>query len=284
VGVYLRPRALEDALDALNETPLAILAGGTDFYPARVGQPLDDDVLDITAIDALRGVTLDERGWCIGALTSWSDLIRAELPPAFDGLKAAAREVGGVQIQNAGTIVGNICNASPAADGVPCLLALDAAVELTRAGGSRTVPLAEFITGNRRTARAADELVTGLLVPAPSDEARSLFLKLGARRYLVISIVMAAFVIEPAGGAVGRAKIAVGACSPVARRLAALEAALAGNPLDGKLGDIVEASHVQAALAPIDDVRGSADYREDAALTLVRRGLSELGAQMAGTS
>jgi CO/xanthine dehydrogenase FAD-binding subunit len=192
--------------------------------------------------------------------------------------------VGGVQIQNAGTIVGNICNASPAADGVPCLLALDAAVELSRAGGSRTVPLAEFITGNRSTARTADELVTGLLVPALSDEARSRFLKLGARRYLVISIVMAAFVIEPAGGTVGRAKIAVGACSPVARRLEALEAALTGKPLDGSLGEVVEPSHIEAALAPIDDVRGSAAYREGAALTLVRRGLSELGARMAGSA
>lgn len=281
MGVYLRPQALDDALDALHETPLAILAGGTDFYPARVGNPLDDDVLDITAIEGLRGVAGDARGWRIGALTTWTDLIRAQLPPAFDGLKAAAREVGGVQIQNAGTIVGNICNASPAADGVPCLLALDAAVELSRAGGRRTVPLAEFITGNRSTARAPDELVTGILVPAVGEGAGSAFLKLGARRYLVISIVMAAFVIEPEGDRVGRARIAVGACSPVARRLEALEAALVGQPLGDTLGHVVEAHHLAEVLSPIGDVRGSADYRDDAALTLVRRGLSALGAQVA---
>lgn len=284
MGVYFRPQALEDALDALSETPLAILAGGTDFYPARVGQPLDDDVLDITAIDALRGITRDERGWCIGALTTWTDLIRADLPPAFDGLKAAAREVGGVQIQNAGTIAGNVCNASPAADGVPPLMALDASLELTRANGVRTVPLADFITGNRATARAADELVTGILVPSVAADADSAFLKLGARKYLVISIVMAGFVIERAGETVGRARIAVGACSPVARRLSALEAALAGKPLTAALGEAVDPSHVEAALSPIDDVRGSARYRNDAALTVVRRGLSALGARMAGTA
>jgi len=284
VGVYFRPQALEDALDALSETPLAILAGGTDFYPARVGQPLDDDVLDITAIDALRGVSQDDRGWCIGALTTWTDLIRADLPPAFDGLKAAAREVGGVQIQNAGTVAGNICNASPAADGVPPLMALDASDELASAGGTRTVPLADFITGNRATARAADELVTGILVPSVAADAQSAFLKLGARKYLVISIVMAGFVIERAGDTVGRARIAVGACSPVARRLPALEAVLADKPLDAALGEAVEPQHVEAALAPIGDVRGSADYRNDAALTVVRRGLSTLGARMAGSA
>jgi CO/xanthine dehydrogenase FAD-binding subunit len=282
VGVYLRPRALDDALDALSETPLAILAGGTDFYPARVGQPLDDDVLDITAIEALRGITQDDRGWRIGALATWTDLIRSDVPPIFDGLKAAAREVGGVQIQNAGTIAGNICNASPAADGVPCLMALDASVELAHAGGTRTVPLTDFITGNRRTARAAAELVTAIVVPETRAGAQSLFLKLGARRYLVISIVMAAFVIEPAGEAVGRARIAVGACAPVARRLTALEAELAGRPLGAGLGDLVDPKHIEAALAPIDDVRGSAGYRTDAALTLVKRGLSTLGAHMGG--
>jgi CO/xanthine dehydrogenase FAD-binding subunit len=282
LGVYLRPQALEDALDALSETPLAILAGGTDFYPGRVGRPLDDDVLDITGIDALRGITQDERGWRIGALTTWTDLIRAELPPAFDGLKAAAREVGGVQIQNTGTIVGNICNASPAADGMPCLMALDAAVELKCAGGSRTMPLADFVTGNRATARGADELVTGIVVPGLAADAESAFLKLGARKYLVISIVMAGFVIERDGDAVGRARIAVGACAPVARRLPALEAALAGKPLDGALGAVADQAHLAEALAPIDDVRGSAAYRSEAALTVVRRGLSALGAQMAG--
>jgi len=280
MGVYLRPHVLEDALDALRENPLAILAGGTDFYPARVGTPIDDDVLDITAIKTLRGITLDNGVWRIGALATWTDLIRTALPPAYDGLKMAAREVGGAQIQNAGTLVGNICNASPAADGVPGLLTLDASVELASVNGSRAVPLAEFVTGNRTTLRRPDELVRGLTIPEPAPDAMSSFLKLGARKYLVISIVMASFVIEPKGDAVGRACVAVGACSAVARRLPALEAALAGKSIGAALGDTVQAEHLQGALSPIDDIRGSGDYRMDAALTLVRRGLSILGGDM----
>ncbi len=277
---YLRPTELSEALQALDEGALEIVAGGTDYYPARVGRPLDDDVLDITALTTLRGIEEDDAGFRIGALATWTDLVRTPLPACFDGLKQAARQVGGLQIQNAGTICGNVCNASAAADGVPNLLCLDAGVEVASRVGTRTLPLAEFMLGNRRTALGPGELVTGLVIPRPGPGARGTFLKLGARRYLVISIVMVAAVIEPSGpGTVGRARVAVGACSPVARRLTELEAALAGRPLDAPLGDAVTPDHL-TRLVPIDDVRGPAEYRLDAALTLVRRALGELGASL----
>lgn len=277
MGRYLRPRDLDEALAALHVKPSVVLAGGTDFYPARVGRPLADDVLDITALAALKTIESDARGWRIGALVTWTDLIRAPLPSAFDGLKQAAREVGGVQIQNAGTLCGNICNASPAADGVPVLLALDATVELASARARREIPLAKFILGNRKTALRPDELVTAILVPSCADGTRSRFLKLGTRKYLVISIVMVAAVLEPSSiGEITAARLAVGACSATAQRLPALEAALAGRPIDGELGRIVEPSHL-APLQPIDDIRATADYRRDASLTLLRRILSELG-------
>ncbi|MBS0537858.1 MAG: FAD binding domain-containing protein [Proteobacteria bacterium] len=266
---YLRPARLEDALTALAR-PFTVLAGGTDFYPARVGRSIDEDVLDISAIAGLRGISAGPEGWRLGATTTWSELVAASLPPLFDGLKQAAIEVGGRQIQNAGTLAGNLCNASPAADGVPPLLALDAEVEIASRTGSRRVPLAAFITGNRRTVLLPGELVVALHVPRPAGDARSAFLKLGARRYLVISIAMAAATLETAAGRIVRARVAVGACSAVAQRLPALEAALAGTPLDAALGDRVEAAHL-APLAPIDDVRGSAGYRNEAALTLLRR-------------
>ena len=157
MAVYLRPRYLEGALAALAR-PHTVLAGGTDFYPARVGRAIDEDVLDIGGIAALRGITVDDSGWRLGATTTWSELIEADLPPLFDGLKQAAREVGGRQIQNAGTLAGNLCNASPAADGVPCLLALDAEVEIAGPAGRRLLPLRQFITGTRRTACASDDL------------------------------------------------------------------------------------------------------------------------------
>ena len=280
MSVYLRPDNLDEALDALQRRPLIVLAGGTDYYPGRVGQPLDDDLLDLTGIAALRGI--GDRGdhWRIGALTTWTDVIRADLPACFDGLKDAAREVGGVQIQNAGTIAGNLCNASPAADGAPNLAALDAEVELSAADGMRRLPIADFLTGNRTTALDDREIVTAVLVPKLADAAVSAFLKLGARRYLVISIVMIGIVLVPEECVVGDARIAVGACSPVTRRLPALEAALIGRPLDGALGEAVTVESVESVLSPIDDVRGSAAYRLDATHTMLQRGLSGLGRQM----
>lgn len=274
MGDYHRPRDLDEALKALTR-PCTVLAGGTDFYPARVGRPVTEDVLDISGIDALRGISETAAGWRLGATTTWSELVEAELPPLFDGLKQAGREVGGRQIQNAGTLAGNLCNASPAADGVPALLALDAEIEVVCSTGHRRVPLAGFITGVRRTVLQPGELVAALHVPRPRHAARAAFLKLGARRYLVISIAMASAVVESAEGKVQAARIAVGACSPVAQRLPALEAALAGAPLDRTLADRIDPVHL-APLSPIDDVRGSAAYRRDAALVLLRRLLQEL--------
>ncbi len=276
---YLRPANLDEALAALRRGRLAVIAGGTDFYPARVERAIDEDVLDISALSELRRIKAMPRYLRIGAGVTWSDLRRADLPHCFDGLKLAACEIGGVQIQNTGTIVGNVCNASPAADGLPNLLALDAEVELASNDGRRRMPIAQFVTGNRKTARRPDELVTALLIPNLPATARSHFLKLGSRKYLVISIVMVAVVLEPANGRVTQARIAVGACSEIARRLPALEEALVGQALDSNLGRAVKTEHL-AALSPIDDLRGSAAYRRQAALVLLRRSLSRLGSQM----
>ena len=275
---YLRPNSQSEALAALAQAKLTVLAGGTDYYPSRVGKALTDDILDISAIAELRGIREETDHWRIGATTTWSDLSTAALPPLFDGLRLAAREIGGLQIQNAGTIAGNLCNASPAADGVPPLLALDARVEIADASSTNTVALADFIRGNRRTVLRPDQLLAAILVPKTPRPARSHFLKLGARKYLVVSIAMAAATLETDDGRVGAARIAVGACSPVAQRLPLLEAALAGRACDARLGEIATAEHL-APLAPIDDVRASREYRLDAALILVRRMLSHLGAK-----
>jgi CO/xanthine dehydrogenase FAD-binding subunit len=275
---YLRPTSQSEALAALAQGRLIVLAGGTDYYPARVGKPMNDDILDISAIASLRGIRDDGSHWRIGAATSWSDIIAAGLPPLFDGLKLAAREIGGVQIQNAGTIAGNLCNASPAADGVPPLLALDARVEIADATGSTSVALADFILGNRRTLLRPDQLLTAILIPKPAHPARSHFVKLGARKYLVVSIVIVAATLKVDAGRVSAARVAVGAASAVAQRLPLLETALIGQACGASLGEHARPEHL-SPLAPIDDVRASGAYRLDACLTLVRRMLSELGAR-----
>jgi CO/xanthine dehydrogenase FAD-binding subunit len=273
--LYLQPKSVDEAVRALAENSLFVLAGGTDYFPARVGKPLNENILDITGIEKLRGVTERETHFNIGALTRWTDVIQQPLPEYFNGLKLAAREVGGVQIQNAGTIAGNICNASPAADGIPPLLSLNADVVLASTRGKHSMPLAKFIMGNRKTRRASDEIVTGFRIPKPNYSASSTFLKLGARRYLVISIVMVAAVIENDSGNVGAARIAVGSCSAAAKRLHLLERSLVGQPLRPGIADQITENHLNQ-LSPIADVRGSAEYRRDAALTLVRRAIEQL--------
>ena len=276
MATYVRPNSLFHALE-VRAAGAEVLSGGTDFWPARVGKPAcggpDATILDLSALSDLRGITREQSGTRIGALTTWSDLAEADLPLAFRALQMAAREVGGRQIQNRGTIAGNLCNASPAADGVPPLLTLGAQVELAGSGGVRTLPLHEFILGPRRTALKPDEVMTALLVPEPHSGSRSHFIKLGARKYQLISIVMGAALLTVRDGLVTDAAIAVGACSPVAMRLPALEVALIGARVSSLAGQ-VESGHLDA-LAPIDDVRADAEYRREGALVVVRRLLAD---------
>ena len=271
---YFRPNSVDEAVRLLANERAQILSGGTDFYPALGDRPMRDAVMDISALGDLRGITQGPEHIRIGGLTTWTEIIRAPLPPCFEALKSAAREVGSVQIQNRGTVAGNLCNASPAADGVPPLLALDATVELVSAAGVRSMPLSEFITGNRKTKRRADELLTAVLVPRTLDQAGSVFLKLGARRYLVISISMVAVAILPDDtGRVAAARVAVGSCSAVAQSLPALERELEGVGIHDDLASRVRREQL-APLSPISDVRATGEYRLDASLTLIQRALA----------
>jgi CO/xanthine dehydrogenase FAD-binding subunit len=274
--LYLRPKTLEEAVSLLASTGAPILAGGTDFYPSLGERLPPEDVVDITAIGDLRGISFAADQIRIGGLTTWTDIIRTPLPRCFDALKAAAREIGSVQIQNRGTVAGNLCNASPAADGVPPLLALDATVELTSTSGMRPLALTDFIAGNRKTARRPNEILSAVIVPRAIEHAASSFVKLGARRYLVISISMAAAIVQvntDSNGkrSVGEARVAVGSCSAKAQRLTELERDLTGcDPRE--VGALLKPGHL-ARLSPIDDLRATAEYRRDASMTLVRRAL-----------
>jgi CO/xanthine dehydrogenase FAD-binding subunit len=279
---YLRPHLLEDALQWLaTERPL-IMAGCTDIYPTTQAPSLDGPLLDITALDSLRGITLVD-GWRrFGAATTWDDVLRADLPPAYRMLKQAAREIGAVQIQVSGTIGGNLCTASPAADSVPCLMALDAEVELASVSGSRRLPLATFLTGPRQTALRPDELLVAIHVPPHAEAGLSGFAKLGARRYLVISIAMVAVRLVVDDGRIARAAVSVGACAPVATRQDQLESLLVGSQLDRIDSLAAEAMPLIAdSLAPIDDIRASAGYRRMAAAELAWRTIGSLRVEAA---
>ena len=270
-----RPMTLNEAVGFAAGRTCILAAGCTDLFPATAAQALRGPVLDLTALDELKGVSQTADGWRIGALTTWTDLRAAPLPPAFDGLKAAAREIGSVQIQNAGTIGGNLCNASPAADGVPPLLTLDAVVELKSRDEARDVPLADFMCGVRKTVLRPGEIMTAIKIPGESSAGRSAFLKLGARKYLVISIAMVAARIAVADGRIVSVALSVGACSPVAVRLTPLEAALSGMEPKAAANAVTE-DIVAQSLAPIDDIRADAMYRVTAAADLVRKVLGLL--------
>ena len=291
--MFSRPRTVADALALLATPNAVVLSGGTDFYPQRLNRShagvSPEHIVDLTAIDELRGVSETATGWRIGATTTWTRIAEADLPTMFDGLRSAARQVGGAQIQNVGTVAGNLCTASPAADGVPPLLTLDAVIELQSLSGTRHVPLADFITSYRLTALQPGELVVALGIPAVAGfmpdsapdngwpavdpaagsttsttggDVRSSFVKLGSRAYLVISIAMVAVLVAIENGSITRARVAVGSCSPVARRLPLLESALVGVPIDevAAIDQVVRTAEPEG-LAPIDDVRASGDYR-----------------------
>jgi CO/xanthine dehydrogenase FAD-binding subunit len=274
---YLRPHLLEDALQWLATRQPLVMAGCTDIYPTTQAPSLDGPLLDITALEGLRGITVAD-GWRrFGAATTWDDVLQADLPPSYRMLKQAAREIGAVQIQVSGTIGGNLCTASPAADSVPCLMALDAEVELASVGGSRRLPLADFLTGPRQTALRPDELLVAIHVPPHAEAGLSGFAKLGARRYLVISIAMAAVRLEVEDGRIKDAAVSVGACAPVASRQTGLESRLVGRRPDDIDALATEAMPMIAdSLSPIDDVRASAGYRRQAAAELAWRSIRSL--------
>ena len=267
---FSRPARLASALAQLHDDNWTILAGGTDYYPGLRSEAPSGSVLDISAIDELRGIEETAQHYRIGALTTWSDIVAAKLPDAFTALKQAAVEVGSVQIQNRATVVGNLCNASPAADGVPPLLVLDASVELQSLEGSRDTPLSRFIQGNRKTDRSTHELVSAVLIPKDACVGSSAFTKLGARKYLVISIGMVAVRALCVDHRVESLSVAVGSCSEVAQRLPLVESLLTGESTATDLSLLIEAEHLPE-INPIDDIRATADYRREAALQLVRR-------------
>ncbi len=278
---YHRPDTLEAALDIRASREVIVLAGGTDVYPAKAardawGIGTSDEVLDISRLSECRGIERLNGRIRLGALVTWTEIIEADLPPWFDALKLSAREVGGLQIQNRGTIAGNLCNASPAADGIPPLLILDASVELASRAGVCELPLTDFLTGYRNTACGTEDLVTAVYVPDCDARARTDFMKLGARHYLVISIAMAAsLLVLDDDGCIADVRLSVGACSAVAQRLTRLEARLIGDSIATAAASIERAD--LAEIDPIDDFRASAAYRGDAALTIVRRLLENLG-------
>ncbi len=256
----LRPRTLSQALRLLaDEEPPVPLAGATDLYVALNAGTLEGSrFLDLWSLGPLRRITMRGGTLSIGALATYTALrksrhVRRHLPM----LSAAAREVGGLQIQNRGTLGGNVANGSPAGDTLPVLAAAEAVVVLRSRAGERRVPFGAYYTGYRESVRRPDELIVAIEVPPV--EGVQWFRKVGTRAAQAISKVVMAGVRGPAP------RLALGSVAPTVVRLPRTEAALARGDLEAGARALAEEIH------PIDDVRSTADYRRGVAVNLLRR-------------
>jgi len=263
----LRPRSLDDALHMLrDEGPLVPLAGCTDLYVGlHFGTVSESRFLDLQGLRALRGIRLRGETLVIGALATYSELIASPLVRRrLPILAEASRWVGSPQIQNRGTLGGNVANASPAGDTLPVLAVAEATVLLRSLDGERRVPFGAFYTGYRQTVMRPDELIVAIEVPPV--EGRQWFRKVGTRAAQAISKVVMAAVRAP------RPRIALGSVAPTVVRLPRTEAVLAGG------GTLAEAQAVLLGeIQPIDDLRSTAAYRRQVSANLLAQFWSDTG-------
>ena len=280
------PRDLEAAYAALAaapaDAPARPIAGGTDLMVAitgEIGEP-PASLVDLWAIDALRGIAIDGGVLSIGALTTYTEIRRSRLcHEHVPALAEAAATIGAAQIQNRGTLGGNIANASPAGDTLPVLLAADAVFVLGSTRGEREVDAAEFWTGYRQTALLPDELVLRVRIPFVTDREMR-FRKVGTRRAQSISkvVLSAAWRSTPAlsRGPWRDVRIALGSVAATPIRARATEAAIEGNAPNPETADLA-AETLARELSPIDDVRSTAEYRRVVAARILHRIVREAG-------
>ncbi len=278
-GAYFEPSSLHETLALLAEhgNAIDVVAGGTDIVVrARSGlRPLRRGIIAIHRLDELSGISVRNGGLRIGALVSHSEL---EESPAvrsnFTALADAAALVGSPATRNVGTIGGNVSNASPAMETASPLLCFEANVELQSAESVRSLPLKQFLQGPGRTARAPGELVTAINIQAPpTGRAGSAYIRLEYRQAMEIAVVgAAAFVLLDEDGRIAEGRLALTAVAPICLRVPAAERLLAGEqPTTDVLSRAAEAA--ASGVAPIDDVRGSAEYRRAMVPVIARRAL-----------
>lgn len=278
---YTAPRTLDEALSLLGEQKgrARLLAGGTDLIPQlkRRGISIPETVIDLKGIPGLEAVSFDEEaGLTIGALTTINAVARAPvIQKRFPILAQAASTMASPQVRNRGTFAGNICMAVPSADSAPALLSLDARVRLKGPNGERVVPLEAFFTGPRRTVIEPDEILQGILVPAPEEGCQGTYLKFSPRHSMDLAIVGVAAAGVAEAGVCQKVRIALGAVASTPMRAREAEAVLTGQRFNP---ETIEAAARTASeeCRPIDDHRASADYRRDMVYMLTRRAINQI--------
>ncbi|MGE0710933.1 MAG: xanthine dehydrogenase family protein subunit M [Planctomycetota bacterium] len=273
---YTRPSSLDAAYAARAAHPdWVVLAGGTDLMVGVLHRPAPPGVIDLFGLAPLRGIEVTGDCFRIGAATTYAELLRHEVVAAeLPLLRACAEEVGALQIQERGTIGGNVATSSPVGDTLPALLALDAEVVLGSAQGPRRVPYHSFCTGYRKVDLRPDELIVAFELPRPAPPHQH-WRKVGTRKAQSISKVMLAASARDAGDALQDVRVAMGAVADRPVRLRGVEALLEGQVPDAALAEAARAQ-VAREITPISDVRSTAPYRLRVAQNLVARFVLEL--------
>jgi aerobic carbon-monoxide dehydrogenase medium subunit len=275
---YLEATSMQQVLEWLNihRGRARILAGGTDLYlRLRKGVFLPDYVIDLKRVPSLDAITPNRGGGVqIGPTTLQDDVARSSLiQQLYPALAEAASWVGSVQTRNRATVVGNLCNASPAADTAPALLSYGAQVKIASAQGERTIPLEEFFVGPGKTALQDNELMAEIILPAPQPHSGAAFFR-RTRTAMDIAVVCSAAMLQLSNGTCQNARIALGAVGPIPLRATRAEAALRGQTLTEQV--VEDASRIASEEArPIDDVRSTAEYRREMVRVLTGRSLRQ---------
>jgi len=271
----LAPTSLDEAYELLAERgPEAkIIAGGTDLMVSLNARPLDaSEFIDIWRLNELRGISDEGETVRIGALTTYTQLIKSPLIQlSLPTLVEASRTIGAIQIQNRGTIGGNVVNASPAGDSLPVLAAFDAEVEIGSIRGVRKVGINNFYTGYRKTVMEPDEILLAVRSRKLKPNERTFFLKIGTRRAQAISKIVMAVNVGTTGAVINSINIALGSVAPTVIRAVQTEALLTNETLGAPVIERAR-SMISQEVAPITDVRSTEHYRR----TVTGNGLAKI--------
>ena len=279
-----RPASIDEALELMGALEsVKPMAGGTDLLPLLRDRVIAvDEIVDIQGLHELKGITVEGGALKIGALTTLTEVLEsplvAEKAPV---LREAVGHIGSVQTRNQGTLAGNLCNASPAADSAPALMVLGAQARVASATGAKKTPVEELFAGPKMNSLGKDELVTEIIVPELPPGSGAAFEKLGRRKGITLSVVNAAAYVEMEGEQCMDTRIALGAIATTPIRLPGVESTYKGKELTPEA--IEESSRACYALVnPVDDVRASAEYRREMACVLVKRAIVKAYARAGG--
>lgn len=281
-----RPNSLEEALDLMAELDLPKpIAGGTDLIPLlHEAESGPENLVDLNGIEQLSYIKEEDGRVSIGAATTHSQLLSSEIIASNSpALHDAISILGSVQIRNRGTLGGNLCNASPAADTAPPLLVHGAEVTAASKEGSRTMPLTELFAGPKINSLETSELLTGVRFPVPPEVSGSAFHRLGRRRGVTLSVVNAAAYVEREGDACRKVGIALGSVAPTPILIPEVEEMMEGQTVSSPMMEEIGAT-CKDLVSPVDDVRGSAEYRCEMAGALAKRAFRDAWARAGGAS